>query len=119
MNESSIIEMARGGVLERIDMEMAKVLANIQDLNTEPRKARSITVKVTFKPDDYREKVTVSYDVDSKLAPKSPLSTSLTVGTDGSTGEFYAVENTPNIPGQMALNGAEQEPPKVLKVKFG
>ena len=91
MNETSIIEMARGGVIERVDMEMAKVLANIEDLNTDPKKARSITVKVTFKPDDYREKVVVTYEVDSKLAPKSPLSTSLTVGADGKSGKFYAV----------------------------
>lgn len=118
-NEKSIVEMCRGGVLERIDMEVGKVLRNIYDLNTEAKKPRSVTVKVTLRPDDYREHISVSYEVSSKLVPTSSLATSLTMGTDPNTGEVYAVENTPNIPGQMALNGEEQEAPQVLKVNFG
>jgi hypothetical protein len=118
-NEKSIVEMCRGGVLERIDMEMAKVLQNINDWNTDAKKARTVTVKVTLRPSPDREKVSVSYEVTSKLAPATELQTSLSLGTDGATGEFYAVENTPNLPGQMNMDGSEQEPPQVLKVKFG
>lgn len=119
VNEASIINMARGAVVERLDMEMGRVLKNIADLNTPAEKERTVTVKVKLKPDHERMQIHVSYEVDSKLAPKSPVTTSLSAGIDASTGEFYAVENTPNIPGQLALSGKEQESPKVLKVNFG
>lgn len=115
LDKASIIEMARGAVIERVDMEMAKVMANIQDLNTEPGKARQISIKVTLKPDNQRANIKISYQVESKLAPAAPIETSLYSGIDDSTGEVFAVENTPNIPGQMALSGKEQEPPKILK----
>lgn len=108
----SIIEMARGAVIEQINREMAEILANIQDLNTEPGKPRSITVKVVFRPDNSREIVKVSYDVSHKLAPAAPIETSLSCGDY--QGELYAVENVPQIPGQQALIGQEQEPPKLV-----
>lgn len=114
LEETSIINMARGGVIERIDAEIGKAIANIHDLNTPPTKPRTVTVKIILRPNDQREQIQVSYEVDSKLAPKSPLTTSLSTG-ETMEGELYAVENTPNIPGQMALNGNEQEAPKVLK----
>lgn len=109
---SSIIEMARGAVIERIDMEMLKVMENIQDLNTEPSKARSITIKVAFKPDNSRENIKVSYQVQSSLAPAAPIETSLYAGMR--KGQMFAVENVPQIPGQMALNDTEQEMPKLV-----
>ena len=69
---TSIIEMARGAVIERIDLEMYKIMENIQDLNTEPSKARQLTVKVTMKPDNNRENIKVSYQVQSSLARQHP-----------------------------------------------
>ena len=109
---ASIIEMARGAVIERINLEMYKAMENIQDLNTEPSKARQITIKVTMKPDNNRENIKVSYQVQSTLAPAAPIETSLYAGMH--QGQLYAVENVPQIPGQMALNNAEQEPPKLV-----
>ena len=109
---TSIIEMARGAVIERIDLEMYKIMENIQDLNTEPSKARQLTVKVTMKPDNNRENIKVSYQVQSSLAPAAPIETSLFSGIH--KGQIYAVENVPQIPGQMALNNTEQEPPKLV-----
>lgn len=112
MEQTSIIQMARGGVVERIDMEMGRVLENIQDLNTEPGKARQITIKVTFKPDNNRENIKVSYTVQSSLAPAAPIETSLFAGIQNQ--QLYAVENVPQVPGQMAMNGNEQEPPRLV-----
>lgn len=109
---TSIIEMARGAVIERIDLEMFKIMENIQDLNTEPSKERSITITVKMKPDNNRENIKVAYEVKSKLAPAAPIETSLFSGIHG--GQIYAVENVPQIPGQMALNNTEQEPPKLV-----
>ena len=40
---SSILEMARGAIIEQFDVEVGKVINNILDPNTEPAKKRSIT----------------------------------------------------------------------------
>lgn len=115
MNEqqkTSIIKMARGAVIERIDLEMLKVMENVQDLNTEPGKARQITIKVNFKPDNNRENIKVSYQVQSSLAPAAPIETSLYAGVRNQ--QLFAVENVPQIPGQVAMNGEEQELPKLV-----
>ena len=54
-----------------------------------------------------------------KLAPTHPLTTSLSIFGDTGTGEMFIMENVPQIPGQMALDGAEQEgPPKLRIIKF-
>ncbi|MCC8182512.1 MAG: hypothetical protein LIO45_06020 [Clostridiales bacterium] len=112
MEPTSIIQMARGAVIERIDLEMLRVMENIQDLNTEPGKARQITVKVSFKPDNSRENIKVSYQVQSTLAPAAPIETSLYAGIQNQ--KLFAVENVPQVPGQIGLNGEEQEPPKLV-----
>lgn len=111
---ASIIEMARGAVVERVNLEMFRVLENIQDLNTEPTKERSITITVKLRPDNNRENVKVAYEVKSKLAPAAPIETSLYAGI--SKGQMYAVENVPQIPGQQMLGGQEQETPKIVKL---
>lgn len=40
--KSSIMEFNGGAILERIDLELDKVLKNIADLNTDPVKPRKI-----------------------------------------------------------------------------
>ena len=42
--EKSIMEMANGGFLERVNYEMARVLANIMDPNTKATGKRRLTV---------------------------------------------------------------------------
>ena len=44
-NTSSILEFNGGAILERIDLELSKVLKNIADLNTDPVKPRKIKVE--------------------------------------------------------------------------
>lgn len=41
--QKSILMMARGGVMERVDYEMAKVIDNIMDANTKATAKRKIT----------------------------------------------------------------------------
>lgn len=40
----SILEMARGAILERVDYEMAKILDNILDANTKATAKRKMTL---------------------------------------------------------------------------
>lgn len=117
MNEEarkSILEMARGGVLERVDYEMPKVLENIFDANTKPTAKRKVTITVELTPDEDRQTITVDYIVKSALAPTNPVRTMLYAANDDTV-----IEMTPQIPGQTNMTGGTQEPPAQLKlVKF-
>lgn len=94
MNEQnqrdSIMSMARGAFEERVDYEMDKVIQNILDPNT----------KATAKP---------------TLAATNPVATALYVTSDGN-GELVVAEMVPQVPGQMNMDGTQQEAPKLLKL---
>ena len=73
----SILEMAHGAILERVDYEMAKILDNILDANTEATAKRRMTLTLTFAPDGERATVAVSATAKTTLAPTNPAVTSL------------------------------------------
>ena len=119
MNEeakTSILQMARGAIQERIDYEMAKVIDNILDPNTSAQKKRKLTLTIELQPDDNRQTVFVNCTAKSALCPTNQVSTSLYITGDGATGEVVAVEMVPNVPGQQDMFGEEQEAAPILKM---
>ena len=106
-NIKSIVQMARGAIEERIDLEMTKVLENILDTNTKATAKRKLTVTFEIQPDDERRTLSVAATAKSTLAPTNPVATALYVGKVGE--EIQAVEMTAQIPGQADLFGGEQE----------
>ena len=113
-NAVSLIDMAHGAIKERVDHEMARVLANIADPNTKAVAKRTITVKVTLEPDETRQHVEVSASASSTLAPFNPVKTALAVGKED--GRTVAVELTPQIPGQMDTAGNTAPQRKLLRL---
>ena len=112
----SILEMARGAFMERVDPELAKVIDNILDANTNPTQKRKVTLTLELTPDDDRQNILVNFAVTSKLAPMVPTRTTLWVAGELSTGEVQVVEMVPQVPGQMSMDGEEQEAPAALKI---
>lgn len=115
-NRTSIVQMARGAIMERIDYEMEKVIDNILDPNTKSTAKRKLQLVIEFSPDDTRQTISVSSTVKSTLCPTNPVSTALFVTGDSGSGEVTAVEMVPNIPGQSNLFGGEEEAAPVLKL---
>jgi len=113
--EKSVLEFARGAIMERVDVETERVLANIQDVNTRATAKRTLTLKLEFAPDESRQSVSVKCTASSKLEPLGSISTQIFMVPDGN-GEAYWVEATPQIPGQTRIGGAEQDDPPVLRV---
>jgi len=116
MEKVSLTRLAKGAIEERIDLEVSKIIDNIQDPNTRADKKRTLTITIDFIPNAERNHVTLNTVVKSKLESTNSIQTALAVGFDKVTGEQMAVELVPNIPGQIDMNGNEQEPPKVLKL---
>lgn len=119
-SKKSILEMARGGFLERVDYEMARIVDNILDANTKATAKRKLTITMELQPDDDRESITARFTAKSTLTPTNPVQTMLYVSGSDSTGEVQISEMAPQIPGQLGLDSSEQETPPMLRlIKIG
>lgn len=117
LDKKSILEMSMGAILERVDYEMGKVIDNILDPNTKPTGKRKITVSLELIPSADRRTITVQTTAKSALVPTDPVTTSPFITNQPGSGEMVVAEMVPQVPGQMALDGAEQGQPKILNFK--
>ena len=97
------------------DYEMGRVVDNILDLNTKATAKRKITLTIELTPDDERQTISVAVQAKATLAPTNPVATALCITSDGN-GEMVVAEMVPQIPGQMNMDGTQQEAPKILKL---
>jgi len=115
MNEDayfkSILEMNNGAFVERANLAMAQVAENINDPNTPHKFKRKLTMTFEFTVDADRENVAVDCVTKVTLAPINPSRTFLYA-----TGDGGFVEAARQAPGQINLDGMEQEAPAHLKI---
>ena len=102
--------------MELADYSMAKLLDDIMDPNTQAKSPRTLTITFKLTPNEQRTKVGVEYTPKLSFGKMLPLSITLHAMADRETGEMCLVEATPQIPGQMGLDGSEQERPVQLKL---
>ena len=112
---SSLLQMAKGAIQERVDYEVSRVVDNILDMNTEAKVKRKVTLTIVMVPDEDRQVVKIEASAKSTLAPVTPVGTSLVITADGN-GEMILAEIVPQVPGQLSMGGQEQEAPKILKI---
>lgn len=110
VQEINILEMMNGAIGERVSYELAKVIKNCKDLNTDAKKVRGLTIELALTPTESRESMAVKVSVKSKLAPVKALDSTLLLG--GTEDDPVVMEYTPQVPGQRTLMGGEQEEPK-------
>lgn len=112
---SSLLQMAKGAIQERVDYEVSRVVDNILDMNTEAKVKRKVVLTIVMVPDEDRQVVKIEASAKSTLAPVVPVGTSLVITADGN-GEMILAEIIPQVPGQLSMTGEEQEAPKILKI---
>lgn len=112
---SSLLQMAKGAIQERVDYEVSRVVDNILDMNTEAKVKRKVVLTIVMVPDDDRQVVKIEASAKSTVAPVVPVGTSLVITADGN-GEMMLAEIIPQVPGQISMTGEEQEAPKILKI---
>ena len=94
MTKGVTLDTIGGGALgELFAAELAHVLANIADPNTETKTKRTIAIAVHFKPNRDRDVADVELTCSSKLAGIMTVSTQLFMGRH--QGKLIAVENDP------------------------
>lgn len=121
-----IIDMnsfADGAVAERFNLELQKVLENIADPNTDPKKVRKVAVTVSVKADEKRDIASVSIQAKTTLAPAKDIETKIVMDYDakgrvtgqelksGAKGQTFI---TPN--GEIATDTGEILTPEEGKV---
>lgn len=100
MNEQFVTldTLAQGAAIEKFEDELNRVLENILDPNTKPTAARSVTLVVSFKPDEDRSFANTLIEVKAKLAPSRGVGTAIYI--DRHAGRAVATEYNPR---QMRL----------------
>lgn len=69
LKELGIVNFCNGAAVELFQRELNEVLKNIDDPNTKPDAARTITLTFTFLPDASRDTCTSTVDAKSKIVP--------------------------------------------------
>lgn len=116
MNQKSILEMARGALMERADYELQKVIENIMDPNTPATKRRKLTVTLDFVPDDSRTMVKIATSVKSTLAVTTPISSVFSVQADENGVPTMRELLFADSPGQVVLPEVEAQAQPVIAV---
>ena len=111
----SILQMVGGAVQERVDYEVGRVVDNILDANTEPTAKRKIVLTIELQPDENRQTIKMKAGAKATLAPTTPISNTLAITADHN-GEMIIAEITPQVPGQIDMNGNEQTAPRLLRL---
>ena len=89
--------MCKGALKERFNDALQEVLSDIMDVNSDPDKIRTITMKLAIKPDLSRERVKYAFDVSIKK-PNAPLVGS-TIFIGREKGQIVAYEyEHPSLP---------------------
>ncbi len=108
----SLVNLSEGQAVELFNLELQRVLNNIADVNSPAKARRSVTLKVTFVPDETRQVADVMIDCDSKIAGNRGVKTQVAMGMHH--GKQIAVEGNINQ-GKLF----EKEPLKPRAVKIG
>lgn len=116
VNKKSVLEMAMGAIVEIVDYEVGRVIANIQDPNTKADAKRKITLTLTFAPDDNRERIEMDAQAKTTLAPVSSVRTALCL-TRSRDGELLLAEMLPQVPGQIDMDGGTAPAPAIANIK--
>ncbi|MDM5430282.1 replication terminator protein [Bacillus mycoides] len=95
--------LADGALAEKVDLEFERVLKNMKDPNTDPTKARSITITISFKGNKKRELWESTTKVTSKLVPAKEVETTFIIGR-AENGEVIGRELSSGVPGQMYID---------------
>ncbi|MFI3272323.1 MAG: hypothetical protein R3Y11_09535 [Pseudomonadota bacterium] len=104
-----INDLCKGGVMERLSEALEEAVANCLDPNTEAKKARTVTLTITLKPDEQRNNAQISFVTAVKKQPPVALETSIYMDANPKTGEVDANEAGAYSMNQYTLDGVFDE----------
>lgn len=113
----SILDIDGGNLKEKADYKLSEIMANIADVNSNPKTVRELNIKIRFKPVEDGGVIT-SYTVTNKLGPMKEREMILNMNSvkDPLSGQMINVliESSNQAKGQLNLDGEIFEPEMVL-----
>lgn len=120
MQHINLEEFAGGALSAQVNKVIEEVTANIQDPNTDPEKARKITITIDFKPSKGRDYASTKVSAKATLAPVTAIETGMVMGKNLETGDVEAYEFGNAMPGQMLMRVRDQSgEPDVVDMSTG
>lgn len=119
MDRLTISNLAKGALVEQFEDELEKVLDNIVDPNTDPKKARKIQITFEIKPNDKRNMADIKFQTKSSLVPVNTVSTAIIIDKD-KDGNVAAAELCQEVYGQLKFDndgGIEETGTKVTYMR--
>ena len=101
-----------GALTERFNQEFKKVLQNVFDPNTDPKKKRKLTMIVSVTPNERRDAADLQVDVTTTLAAHVPTTQTVFISMQDD-GTVHALEQTGQLPGQIDMDGNVNIPNEV------
>jgi hypothetical protein len=98
-----LTNFADGSVAEKFNQELQKVLENIADPNTDPKKVRKLTLTIKVAGNDKREVLDVQVESKAALVPAKAIETKLIMDYDNA-GRVTGAELKSGIKGQTFLD---------------
>jgi len=89
---TTIANIANGALAEQFQDALLKVLANVDDPNTETKAKRKITIELDLTPDATGRALQVAISVKTKLAAPKEAESTLFIVRDGK-GEVFGVND--------------------------
>jgi hypothetical protein len=81
--EASLETISDGKAIQAVDYELAKVIENCKDPNTDPTGVRTVTLNIKIKPSQDRQRAEIAFQAISKLAPDAPGVDQIVIARDG------------------------------------
>lgn len=94
---------ADGALAERFHQEFERVMENMADLNTDPKKARKIVLTLSFAGDKKRDVWNYQVQASSKLAPTEAVESKILLDMD-QNGNLVGQELASGIQGQFYMD---------------
>lgn len=86
----TLATICEGAAAEVFQKTMEEVLANINEPNTDPEKARRITLTFSFKPTQDRSVAEVAFICEAKVQPVRAFKSSILMAREGGVLNAYA-----------------------------
>ena len=103
-------DLANGALEERFQDAFRAVLRNIQDVNTEAKEKREITLKMTLIPGADRSLAAVKLEVVTKTAHPKEVETTIFMGFQGTDIVVSEhIEEQPSLPKIAPVRSAETQ----------
>ena len=116
-SKGSILDMDNGNLKERADYKTSEIMANIADVNSDPKAVRKLIIEIMFKPVEDRNVIT-SYKVKNKLGEMKAKESIMNMHSvkDPQSGQLINVliESNNQARGQLNLDGEIYEPEMLL-----